>query len=284
MISRLLSFLVLTSLLAACQHAPDPRQHQVVLQQAVAQGYVVRLADGARLSPDALLSELAAAQVLIVGEDHDNLRHHQIEEWLVRTLPEQRPAGSYVLEMARPSQQSALNELQHELQTQPVSAAGTLRRRLDWQDGWPWPLYGNLVIALLSQPQPVLAGNFDTDEMRQIMARQTRPQGALSERPAVADTLAGYIGGSHAGIEKQMPGMIAVQMWRDRRMADTLIAAPKPSVLFAGNIHALKDVGVAMHLRDQWPDQPESAVRVLLLLTQESDADTSHADYLWITG
>lgn len=275
-------FVILACLLAGCQTVPDAGERQATLQQVVSQhGRIVRLADGQTITSATLLGELSQAEMLVVGEQHDQIRHHQIEEWLVRELPALRPAGSYVLEMATVAQQDGINAAQRDF----ASARPTpdlLQKQLQWSPGWPWPLYGDLVTTLMEQRQPVLAANLDKPEVSQLMQSAKRPEGQETSQPEVAQTLANYITNSHA-TNATLDGMVAVQMQRDRRMAQTLLNAPKPAVLFAGNIHALKDVGVPMHLRDLKPEAVFPSVKVLLLVNDGTDADTTHADYLWVT-
>src|SRR5690606_40000804 len=49
--------------------------------------------------------------------------------------------------------------------------------------------------------------------------------------------------------EAHLPAMLAVQQQRDRRMAQQLIAAPKPAMLLAGAFHVRRDLGVPLHLQ-----------------------------------
>ncbi|MGE4452435.1 ChaN family lipoprotein [Castellaniella sp.] len=283
--ARRLACGLLALLLTACQHLPDagdaghrPR----TLSQAAAQGRIQSLAGGGTLTPDALLEELAQADIVIVGERHDAYPHHQIEEWLVRTLPLRRPAGSYVLEMATVSQQARIDAAQRAFpEARPTDEA--LQAQLAWSRGWPWRQYGGLVTALMAQPAPVLAANLDRPEVENILRSGARPAGTLSGDPAIARTLADTIADSHgmrAG-DDRLDGMIAVQMQRDRRMAGTLLRAPKPAILFTGNIHALKTLGVPVHLRDLRADQTLPRVKVLLLAEESAGFDGRHADYLW---
>jgi uncharacterized iron-regulated protein len=77
-----------------------------------------------------------------------------------------------------------------------------------------------------------------------------------------------------------MPAMLAVQQQRDRRMAERLLAAPMPSLLFAGAYHARKDIGVPIHVLDLGASQ---APTVLMLAQQGSEVTAAMADYVWYT-
>lgn len=281
-IARRLACGLLVLLLTACQHLPDAGRQAGTLSQATAQGRIQSLAGGGTLTADALLDELAQADIVIVGERHDAYPHHQIEEWLVRALPLRRPAGSYVLEMATVSQQARIDAAQRAFpEARPTDEA--LQAQLAWSRGWPWRQYGGLVTALMAQPAPVLAANLDRPEVERILRSGARPAGALSGDPAIARALADTIVDSHGmrADDDRLDGMVAVQMQRDRRMAETLLRAPKPVVLFTGNIHALKTLGVPVHLRDLRADQIFPRVKVLVLAEESAGFDGRHADYLW---
>jgi uncharacterized iron-regulated protein len=106
--------------------------------------------------------------------------------------------------------------------------------------------------------------------------------GSRSNASSVKDELLQQVSDSHCGLlpKAQMPAMLAVQQQRDRRMAEQLLAAPEPSVLFSGAFHARKDVGVPIHLLDL--GAPE-APTVLMLAQQGSEVTPAIADYVWYT-
>ncbi len=281
-VARRLACGLLVLLLTACQHLPDAGHRAGTPAQAAMQGRILSWAEGRVLTADALLDELAQADIVIVGERHDAYPHHRIEEWLVRALPLRRPAGSYALEMATVSQQARIDAAQRASpEARPTDEA--LQAQLDWSRGWPWRQYGGLVTALMAQPAPVLAANLDRPEVERVLRSGARPAGEHSGDPAIARALADTIVDSHGmrADDDRLDGMIAVQMQRDRRMAETLLRAPKPVVLFTGNIHALKTLGVPVHLRDLRADQVFPRVKVLLLAEASAGFDGRHADYLW---
>ena len=83
-------------------------------------GEIVDLRSGQRLTAEQLLARLAAAPRVIVGEQHDQLSHHRIEQWLLQQLQGQRPQGSVLLEMLNPDQQAKVDKVKPWLQTDPV--------------------------------------------------------------------------------------------------------------------------------------------------------------------
>lgn len=254
-------------LLSACTHVSAP---PVV-------GEIRDVHSGEALTPQALIAALAKTSRLIVGEQHDNRDHHELQLWLLQSLGDRRPQGSLLLEMLTPDQQPRVDEVRLAA-TPPKDLPGSLT----WQSGWEWDMYGPIVRFALTQPYPLLAANLDEPEVRAIYANPPMLSGSRSNESSVRDELLKQVSDSHCGLlpASQMPAMLAVQQQRDRRMAERLLAAPEPSVLFAGAFHARKDVGVPIHLLDL--GAPE-APTVLMLAQQGSEVTSQMADFVWYT-
>ena len=263
-------------LLFACQSRPT----LPVLPQLEEPGQIVDLQTGQRLSPDELITRLAAAPRVIVGEQHDHPDHHRLQLWLLQALAARRPQGSLLLEMLTPEQQPKVDGLRQAMAKQGLPA--DLPKALAWQPGWDWSLYGPIVSFALVQPYPLWAANLDRLEVRGIYAKAPVLSGSHANAPSVRQALLAQVRTSHCGLlpESQLPAMLAVQQQRDRRMAQRLLDAPTPALLFAGAFHARKDVGVPVHLADLPP--PRDAV-VLMLAQRGAEVMSATADYVWYT-
>ncbi|MGB4073675.1 ChaN family lipoprotein [Pseudomonas sp.] len=277
-----IALLLLVALLSACQAslpALPAWQSPVGLEHAEL-GQIVELRSGARLTPQQLLERLSAAPRVLVGERHDNPDHHALQLWLLRTLPTQREQGSLLLEMLTPDQQARVD------QQRVASAAGQespdLLNALAWQRGWAWSLYGPLVRHALAQPYPLLAANLDRSEIMRIYAQVPTLEGKASTAQPVREALAVQIRESHCNLlpESQLPAMLAVQQQRDRRMAEAVLAAPQPSLLFAGAFHVRRDLGVPLHLADLGG---ADGTQVLILAEVGETVSAASADYVWYT-
>ncbi|WP_309675142.1 ChaN family lipoprotein [Pseudomonas sp.] len=255
-------------MLSACQHVSTPPP--VV-------GEIRDLRSGQTLTAEELVARLETPSQLIVGEQHDNRDHHELQLWLLQSLGERRVQGSLLLEMLTPDQQPRVDDVRHS-STPPADLPGALA----WQSGWDWNLYGPIVRFALTQPYPLLAANLDTLEVRAVYANPPTLSGSRSSAASVKDELLKQVSDSHCGLlpESQMPAMLAVQQQRDRRMAERLLAAPAPSLLFSGAYHARKDVGVPIHVLDL--GEPLTPV-VLMLAEQGSEVIPAMADYVWYT-
>lgn len=274
--------LLVAALLSACQaslpalpawQSPAGLQHPEL-------GQIVEQRTGVLLTPEQLLARLAAAPKVLVGERHDNPDHHALQLWLLRALAAQRPQGSLLLEMLTPDQQIKVD------QTRAAIAAGQAPQdmldALAWQPGWAWSQYGPLVQNALRQPYPLLAANLERREIMQIYAQVPQLQGQASTAPPVREALLKQIRQSHCNLlpESQLPAMLAVQQQRDRRMAEALLAAPEPSLLFAGAFHVRRELGVPLHLQDLGAAK---GVQVLILAEAGSQVAAEAADFVWYT-
>jgi len=239
-------------------------------------GHIINLASGQAISPEQLVQRLAGTPRVLVGEKHDNPDHHALQLWLLRALQGQRVQGSLLLEMLQPEQQPLVDKVQG----QPVPA--DLPKALAWQDGWDWQLYGPIVREALQQRVPLLAANLSPGEMRQAYRQPASLTGERSNVPAVKAALLEQVRAGHCGMlpENQLPAMLAVQQQRDRRMAERLLSAPQPALLFAGAYHVRKDLGIPLHLADLGASGES---KVLLLAEVGEQVEPGEADYVWYT-
>lgn len=239
-------------------------------------GHIIDLASGQAINPEQLVQRLAGTPRVLVGEKHDNPDHHALQLWLLRALQAQRAQGSLLLEMLQPEQQPLVDKVQG----QPIPA--DLPKALAWQDGWDWQLYGPIVREALQQQVPLLAANLSPAEMRQAYRQPASLTGERSNSPAVKAALLEQVRAGHCGMlpESQLPAMLAVQQQRDRRMAERLLSAPQPALLFAGAYHVRKDLGIPLHLADLGASGES---KVLLLAEVGEQVEPGEADYVWYT-
>ncbi|WP_422422918.1 ChaN family lipoprotein [Pseudomonas sp. GZD-222] len=278
-----LLLICLVSLMAACQSRdvlPPPAPIAQQGRDHAELGVIRELATGRTLSPQELVERLATAPRVLVGEQHDNPDHHALQLWLLRELASQRAQGSLLMEMINPDQQDKVNAAQAATRAgQPPSDPF---QALAWQANWDWSVYGALVTYALRQPYPLLSANLNRAQIMQIYKQRPVLEGTASTLPQVQATLLDDIRESHCGLlpETQMPAMLAVQQQRDRRMAESLLAAPAPALLLAGAFHVRKDLGVPLHLSDLGAGEGN---QVLILAEVGKTVTAESADYVWYT-
>jgi len=271
--------LCLVLVLGGCQASlpPLPAWQSSEGRDDVALGQIHDLASGQVITPAQLVRQLAAVPRVLVGEKHDNPDHHALQLWLMRALQAQRTQGSLLLEMLQPEQQARVDAVEDLAQL-----PNDLPKALGWQEGWDWQLYGPIVREALSSHVPLLAANLSLGEMRQAYRQPTALQGAQSNAPTVKAALLEQVRAGHCNLlpESQLPAMLAVQQQRDRRIAERLLAAPEPALLFTGAYHARKDLGVPLHLADLGA---KGESKVLLLAEVGEQVEAGMADYVWYT-
>jgi len=270
---------LLALVLSGCQASlpPLPAWQSSEGRDSVQLGQILDLASGEPISPEQLVTHLARAPRVLVGEKHDNPDHHALQLWLLQALETRRPQGSLLLEMLQPAQQPLVDVLKGQ-----ATLPEDLPKALVWQDGWDWQLYGPIVREALSRQIPLLSANLSPDEMRQAYRNPPVFKGTRSNAPAVRAALLDQVRAGHCGLlpENQLPAMLAVQQQRDRRIAERMLAAPQPALLFTGSYHARKDLGGPLHLADL---DAEGGTKVLLLAEVGEKVEPAVADYVWYT-
>jgi uncharacterized iron-regulated protein len=239
------------------------------------------ISSGQELTAQQLADRLARASRVLVGEQHDNPDHHALQLWLLQVLTDRRPQGSLLLEMIKPDQQAAIDRVRADI-TATSTFPPDLPSALDWQKGWDWALYGPIIRYAIVQPYPLLAANLNTPEVQAIYHHTPATEPGPSSAPRVRERLLDQIRASHCGLqpEDQLPAMLAIQQQRDRRMAQSLVAAPAPALLFAGSYHVRKDLGIPLHMAELGVhDSPV----VLLLAQVGTQVEPGSADYVWYT-
>ena len=184
------------------------------------------------------------ARVLIFGEQHDQPDHQRQVAGVVRTLAREGRLAAVVIEMAERGRSTA--------GLPPDADAARVRETLAWAN-WNWDTYAPVVLAAVRAGVPVLGGNLPRRSMRDSMADGTLDANVT---PDVRQVLAVAVREGHCGLlpAAQEPGMVRIQIARDRSMAQTVAdavqAAPDGQrvLLLTGALHAARDRGVPQHL------------------------------------
>lgn len=244
-------------------------------------GKIYDLRTGQALTPNEFADKVAPVPRLLLGEQHDNLKHHQAQFWLLQQLQQKRPQGSVLMEMLSVDQQPLIAKL-----TPEQTACDCLPEQLNWKKSWNWAFYGEIVKTVLQQRIPLVATNLTADEVRTLMLGAEPLNGNRSTAPQVQQAIAELITQSH-GFNDSASGqnqelirkMVQVQQFRDRRMAEKVASSPTPSVLIAGNHHINRRLGVPLHLSDLSPNLNTISV---LFGNNPNSVNADNADYYWL--
>ncbi|MFS2157342.1 ChaN family lipoprotein [Pseudomonas sp. Pseusp122] len=232
--------------------------------------------NGQDLSAQELAERLAAATHVLVGAGHDDPDHLALQLWLLQSLADRRAQGSLLLPMLTPGQKDRVAAVQADIARGDFPK--DLSVALEWQAQWDWALYGPLMRYSMAEPHPVLAVGLSPDEAQAIEQRPQRLSGSHSTSADVRHRLLERISLLHPA--QSAPALLAVHQQRDRRMAQELLAAPLPALLFAAAEHVRKDMGVPLHMADLGGN---TTPVVLILARSDTPVEPGAADYVWYT-
>jgi uncharacterized iron-regulated protein len=211
-------------------------------------------ASGAAIATPELLRRLGTADIVLLGELHDNPYHHRVRGMLITALASHHPAVVF--------EQFAASE-------KPIPPPSAGETREAWLDangfdrtGWRWPLHAPVVEAALANGRAIWGSNVSREALRSVIRegasaappefRRLMEQSPLDSAARVAldeDLIEGHCGQLPATM---IPGMRAAQEVRDASMTWALVAAGAtgPAWLIAGNGHVRSDIAVPRMLRN----------------------------------
>jgi uncharacterized iron-regulated protein len=221
---------------------------------------VLRLSDGAVITFGEMVQDLKTADLVFVGELHDNAGHHQLQLGVIQALHEAEDPLAIGLEMFRAESQHHLDRW--------IAGKKSLDEFLPvWYDNWrlPWPLYRDIFLYSREHAIPMLGLNVPGDITRKV-ARQgfasltpgelkNLPPGiSCNVDPKYREFISrAYSDDGHVG-EKNFNHFCEAQMVWDKTMAWHLVrySARTPGatiVVLAGIGHAWKP-GIPAQVRE----------------------------------
>lgn len=206
-----------------------------------------------------VLQALATADVVLLGEVHDNAEQHRIRaRWLEQLAGSRRFA--LVMEQFDVDHQPAIDAaLREGLAPRELAERASFRF-----NGWRWPNYEPYVALAGARSLPLYAGNLPSARIRAV-----RPETLPAVSDAMRATLEHEIRTGHCNLlpEAAVAPMVNAQRARDVGMAEVIRRARRdtglPVVLLAGNGHTRADVGVPVYLRDMLPGERIVSVGLL---------------------
>lgn len=225
-------------------------------------------------------ASFAGADVVALGEIHDNPMHHAHQARAVAAL---RPSA-LVFEMLTAEQAARMPET--------LPDAATLASALQWNaQGWPdfalyYPIFAAAPAARVygaEIPRDIARKAFDTGIAAQFGPEAaayglTTPLAPADQSAREAEQLAAHC---NALPPELLPGMVAVQRLRDAALARAVLQAMAdtggPVAVITGNGHARRDQGLAVPLALAAP-----RVTLLTLAQFEETAPETPPHDLWL--
>jgi len=214
-----------------------------------------------------LLRRLAAADIVLLGELHDNAAHHRARGALLGALGARRPAVVFeqFAASAAPLPQPAAGE----------SREAWLDARGFDRTSWKWPIHQPVVEAALRHGRALWGSGLSREALRGVVREGAAGaaedlRGLIERVPldrAARAALDQDLVDGHCGRlpVEMIPGMRAAQVVRDASMARALLAASAdgPAWLVAGNGHVRADLAVPRLLRGLAPGKAVLSVGLL---------------------
>lgn len=253
-------------------------------------GHIWDNSKSAFITQDELLAGLIDAELLLLGEKHDNPDHHRLRLTILERLMADGQPVLLAMEMLTESQQGAIDSL---AEMNPLPPSEDWQALLSWDDGWTWAFYEPALRAGLTANATIVAGNIGGETMMQVYRAEPAEQNQVTLNAAQLQRLTEEIDVGHCGMlpAAQIPPMVRVQQARDEQMAQALMTPGNfgQRILLAGNFHIRHDLSVPNYLAaDSEPAISVAFLEVDPAATQVSDFLTDAAgdlvyDFIWFT-
>lgn len=220
-----------------------------------------KVSDQRHVAFNELVRQARGADILLLGETHDNPAHHAMQRRLLESLADRKPA--LVMEQFDLEQQASLDAI--------LRSGGTQQQKLQglkalMKPGWQWPGYEGLLATALERGLPVLAANISREALREVSRNGFSALGNGASAQLGLDTgwsaaqqasLRREVEDAHCGMlpEAAVGAMVNAQRVRDAIMADRLLSAPGNAVAILGRGHVRQDLAVPLYLKQRAPQK-----------------------------
>jgi len=234
-------------------------------------------------SVDDIVAAAEASHGLLLGEKHDNARHHEIQAELIRRMAAGGKNAAVIWEMIEPTKDSILAA---------GHGAKALGSELGWNDtGWPdWSEYAPIARVAITQELPMYGAALSRSRVRALLDDVSVTDGLAPRRldQVRRDALLDQLEASHCGTvpRSALAGMANVQIARDGALARVIakrIERGAYPIVNAGAGHTRRDRGIPWHL-------PRRTLLVVALVeVQRGVSDPAvylepgTADFIWFT-
>jgi uncharacterized iron-regulated protein len=245
---------LLLTMLAACAPLPP--------DAAPPPGQVWQSSERRFVPFDNLLQQARAADIVLLGETHDNAAHHALQQRLLAALAVETTRPALVMEQFDIEQQERLDAIMVSSAARDIKLAAY---KALMKEGWEWQGYQPLLALAIDHGLPVLAANISRASLREVMRggqdalgsgeaqRLGMASGWRSEQQAA---LARDMADSHCDAlpPAAIDALTLAQRARDAVMADRLLSVRgAKAVAILGRGHVRQDLAVPLYLKQRAP-------------------------------
>jgi len=230
----------------------------------------------------ALLARINTANVVLLGETHDNSQHHDLQLKLLKARIEsgERPAlmPALMMEQLNAENQQALDTaLAGSNRDEVLKSVNGLIKFTDWQS------YSPLLAIAIDNKLPVIAANITSQRLQPVIWRGYDAYDANElKRLAVEEVwsegrqkyLLNHMGGAHCGQIRDdlRAGLTRGQRLRDAFMTDSAVASIGNGVVaIVGRDHARRDIGLPLYFAARAPSASILSIGFVEVVPEQTD-------------
>ncbi|MAF64298.1 MAG: hypothetical protein CMJ84_01385 [Planctomycetes bacterium] len=174
-----------------------------------------------------MAERMAGADVVFLGEEHDNDVGHKVQFWTTRMLHAHRPGVILSMEMFEADVQETLD----------AYLAGEIDERTFLENSRPWGNYfehyrpavewakaNGVPVVAANIPRP-LARSVSRGHASRVVGDRHAPWGLTVDEPSYRARFEEAMGGHGDGADKSLDNWFAAQCIKDDRMAESIIDA-----------------------------------------------------------
>ncbi len=244
--------------------------------------YILNTHTQEKISFEDMIVELLKADVILLGEKHDEAKHKisqvMIFNALEGNLSSQNISFDVALEMLASTEQ---NHLDKAFKNKKNIKVNELANALNWDKGWKWKDYDQFVNAVFYSRAKILGANLSRSEITSIYNGVQPLKGYVSTTNEVKKQIFDIIALSHKLNPQEnkelLDKLVEIQQFKDRRMADVLVHHANKVLLLAGNYHTSKKIGVPLHIQDFKSDK-----KIVVVNLNYGKVDLKDSDYIFI--
>lgn len=199
---------------------------------------------------------LRAGRIVLLGEVHDNAALHRERQRIVEAALAAGARPAFVFEQFDREAQPAIDAARRE---RPRDAEHLIAQAKPARGSWNWDFYRPLIQLALDRDLPIVAGNLSRNDAMKLAQGAADPATnplPTSIPPAVTAAQQQEVRTGHCNLlpDAALAPMAQAQIARDATMAKQIeavsqVANAKGVLLFAGNGHVRRDVGVPVWLK-----------------------------------
>lgn len=215
----ILNILFISFMLSACavlQKSPPLQENKDF--------YILDTHTQKKISFEDMIVELLKADVILLGEKHDEAKHKisqvMIFNALEGNLSSQNISFDVALEMLASTEQ---NHLDKAFKNKKTIKTNELTNALNWDKGWKWKDYDQFVNAVFYSRAKILGANLSRSEITSIYNGVQPLKGYVSTTNEVKKQIFDIISLSHKLNPQEnkelLDKLVEIQQFKDRRMA-----------------------------------------------------------------